>query len=223
MISIKGICYIIGACNDSHELSFKPEKSDIVIAADGGYDLLKKSNIEVDILLGDFDSIESVPTHKNIIRHPVEKDDTDSFLAYKTGMEKDYRTFVVFGGIGGRMDHTIANVQMLSHMAKSGARGFLVSENTIITAIHNSKLSLPSTNTGKIGVFAHSGTARGVDISGLKYTLDNGEISPDFQLGLSNEFIGENARISVTDGTLIIVWYESIVEFLNKIERYMEV
>ena len=156
-------------------------------------------------------------------KSPIEKDDTDSFLAYKLGFEKGYRDFIIFGGIGGRFDHTLANVQMLCHMAKNDARGFLAGENTIITAIHNSKLSLPSTNTGKIGVFAHSSTARGVDISGLKYTLDKGEISPDFPLGVSNEFVGENARISVTDGTLIIVWYESILEFLNKIEIYTEV
>lgn len=223
MIDIKGICYIVGASAGESSLDFTVNEKDFVIAADGGYDLLQKSGIASDVLIGDFDSINSEIYHNNIIRHPIEKDDTDSFLAYKLGFEKGYRDFIIFGGIGGRFDHTLANVQMLSHMAKNDARGFLAGENTIITAIHNSKLSLPSTNTGKIGVFAHSSTARGVDISGLKYTLDKGEISPDFPLGVSNEFIGENARISVTDGTLIIVWYESILEFLNKIEIYTEV
>ena len=72
-------------------------------------------------------------------------------------------------------------------------------------------------------MFAHGSVAAGVNISGLKYTLSNGEISPDFPIGVSNEFIGDNAQIGVTNGTLVIVWYESIKEFLNNIARYTEV
>lgn len=223
MINIKGICYIAGASFDDNVINFSANENDFVIAADGGYDLLQKSGIGYDVLLGDFDSIESVPADDNIIKHPVEKDDTDSFLAYKLGYEKGYRSFVVFGGIGGRFDHTMANTQMLCHMAKNGARGFLVGENTIITAIHNSKIIMHPGNTGKIGVFAHGNTAKCVNISGLKYTMSDGELTSDFPLGVSNEFIGETTEISVSDGTLLIIWYEPVEKFLNNIDTYLEV
>ncbi len=222
MIQIKNICYIVGASSESSDISFNIKTSDIVIAADGGYDLLKKANIEADVLIGDFDSVASSLNHSCIIKHPVEKDDTDSFLAYKLGYEKGYRTFVIYGGTGGRTDHTIANIQMLSHMAKNDARGFLIGENTIITAIHNAKISFTGENNGKLGVFAHGNAANGVNIRGVKYTLEDGHISPDFPIGVSNEFIGTNATISVSDGTLILIWYENEKEFLKKINIYLE-
>lgn len=223
MINIKEICYIIGASSDETIINFSANENDFIIAADGGYDLLQKAGINYDVLLGDFDSIESVPADDNVIKYPVEKDDTDSFLSYKLGYEKGYRSFVVFGGIGGRLDHTMANTQMLCHMAKNGARGFLVGENTIVTAIHNSKIMMSPEHSGKIGVFAHGGVANGVSISGLKYTISDGELTSDFPLGVSNEFIGETTEISVSDGALLIIWYEPIEKFLNNIDTYLEV
>lgn len=222
MVIINGICYIIGSCRTYDDIYFKKKGNDFVIAADGGYDLLKQSGIDADILIGDFDSIVSVPDDADIIKYPVEKDDTDSFLAYKLGYDKGYRTFVVLGGIGGRFDHTMANVQMLSHMAKNGSRGFLVGENTVICAIHNSKVCFTTENNGKIGVFAHGGIANDVNISGLKYSLSNGTLDPDIPLGGSNEFAGKNAVISTKNGTLLIVWYENSANFLDKIKIYLE-
>ena len=222
MIYINGICYIVGASCCGETVSFNADSSDYVIAADGGYDLLKNFNIMPDALIGDFDSVKSSPDHQNILRHPVEKDDTDSFLAYKFGYEKGYRTFVIYGGMGGRIDHTIANMQMLYHMAKNGARGFLIGENTVITAIHNSKFSFPSDTCGNFGVFAQGSDANGVCIKGAKYTADNVSITPEFPIGVSNEFIGEKATVSVSDGTLLLVWYESEKILLEKIKKYME-
>lgn len=222
MIDISSICYIVGAsCNDEC-VKFNANSSDYIIAADGGYELLEKSNIASDVVIGDFDSLKSEIQHHCIIRHPEDKDDTDSFLAYKLGYEKGYRTFVIYGGTGGRLDHTIANVQMLCNMAKNGARGFLVGENTIITAIHNSKISFSNENRGKFGVFSHGSISYGVDITGAKYTLKNGTITPDFPVGVSNEFIDSETEISVKDGTLLLIWYESNEEFLKKINIYME-
>lgn len=222
MIFIKGICYIVGASLSETEVTFSRKSSDFVIAADGGYDLLKEYNIEPDVVIGDFDSLNSPLHHKCIIQHPVEKDDTDSFLAYKLGFEKGYRIFVVYGGMGGRMDHTVANIQMLSHMAKNGVRGFLVGENTVMTAIHNSEIGFSRENYGKLGVFALGSEAREVNISGVKYTLEKGVIQPDFPIGVSNEFVGTEAKISVHNGTLLLIWYECEKEFLNKINIYTE-
>lgn len=222
MVSIKGICYIAGASCKDENISFSKNSDDFVIAADGGYDMLEKSGIKPDVVIGDFDSVSAPVKHKCVIKHPVEKDDTDSFLAYKLGYDKGYRTFVIYGGVGGRMDHTVANMQMLCNMAKNGARGFLVGENTVITAICNSKISFSAGNSGKLGVFAHGAEANGVSISGVKYTLDNGTVTPDFPIGVSNEFTGRCAEISVSDGTLLIIWYENEKDFTKRIKIYAE-
>jgi len=219
MINIKGICYIIAACKDFAErIEFSPDKNDIVIAADGGYDLLTETQIIPDILLGDFDSIENVPKHKEIIKHPSEKDDTDTFLAYKFGFEKGYRNFVVYGGIGGRIDHTIANIRTLIDIAENGGRGFLIGNDTVLTVIKD-KIVFPKTLNGYISVFSNEKDSV-VTEKGLKYTLENTLLSPSTTLGTSNEFVGERAQISVKDGSLLVIWYENQENFLKNINYY---
>lgn len=222
MIEIKNICYIIAACKDySNDIFFTPEKDDIVIAADGGYNILKDKDIHADVLLGDFDSIQELPDHNNIIRYPVQKDDTDTFLAYKLGWENGYRSFIIFGGVGGRIDHTYANIQTLLNIAKNGGRAFLIGDNTIMTTIYNSKLIFPDDFSGNISIFAQGAIAKNVTIKGLKYCVDSINLMPDIPLGVSNEFIGERAEISVKDGALLMVWNETVQSFLENIGNFI--
>ena len=86
-------CYIFGAA-EGMPTDFKKEKDDIIIAADAGYKHLEALNIIPDIILGDFDSLGFIPNGKEIITHPERKDDTDTMLAIKTGLEKGYKQFV---------------------------------------------------------------------------------------------------------------------------------
>jgi thiamine pyrophosphokinase len=222
MIKIKNICYIIAACKDySNDIFFTPEKDDIVIAADGGYNILKDKDIHADVLLGDFDSIQELPDHNNIIRYPVKKDDTDTFLAYKLGWENGYRSFIIFGGVGGRIDHTYANIQTLLNIAKNGGRAFLIGDNTIMTTIYNSKLIFSDDFSGNISIFAQGGIARNVTINGLKYCADSINLLPDIPLGVSNESIGARSEISVNNGALLIVWNETVQSFLKNIGDFV--
>ena len=217
-----GICYIIGACQEfCNNISISPSDKDLVIAADGGYDLLKKLNIEPNILLGDFDSILDLPLGGNIIRYPSKKDDTDTFLAYKEGLNKGYRNFIIVGGIGGRIDHTVANLQTLSNIAENGGRGFLITDNTVLTVIRSSKLEFDLVNSGYISVFAIGKKAENVSIEGLKYCADKIELHPDTPLGVSNEFIGKRASISVEKGNLLVIWNTNINDFFKTINSYL--
>ena len=221
MIDIKnGICYIVAACKDGcDKINFKPCENDIVIAADGGYDILNKLSVEADVLLGDFDSIEDMPKHNNVVRYPSEKDDTDTFLAYKYAYELGYRKFVIIGGIGGRIDHTVANLITLSNIAENGGIGYLIGNDTIITSITDSKIKFSDSLRGNISIFAHGKSAENVSIKGLKYSVDNISLSPSVTLGVSNEFTGDRAEVSVENGTLLIIWYQSPNEFLEEIKK----
>lgn len=213
-----GICYIIGSSKEFCEKpNFFPREEDFVIAADGGYDILKETNITPDIIMGDFDSVLKMPSEENVIKYPAEKDETDTFLAYRYAYEKGYRKFVVFGGMGGREDHTVANIQTLANMAQNGARGFLAGNGTVISVISDSKINIPPKRRGTISVFALGGNAQGVTIKGLKYNLDDYFLKSTFPLGVSNEFIGEEAEISVEKGMLLIIWSEKESEFLSRI------
>ena len=102
-------CYIVGA-GEVTELSFDPEEEDLVIACDGGYEYCKKWNKKVNLVIGDFDSLGYVPEHPNVIRLKPEKDDTDTACAIRAGLEQGFQRFIVYGGTGGRISHTIANI-----------------------------------------------------------------------------------------------------------------
>ena len=119
------------------EIIVNNNSDNFIIAADGGFDILLKKNAAPDLLLGDFDSISKLPKCDNIMKFPVEKDYTDTFLAYEEGTKRGYRNFVIYGGMGGRIDHTIANIQTLANISKNGGRGFLIGNGTVITTITN--------------------------------------------------------------------------------------
>ncbi len=199
------ICYIFGAL-DCSITDFNPNENDLIIAADGGYSTLTKLNIKPDLVVGDFDSLGEVPENENIIKHPVKKDDTDTLLAVKIGLEKGYKTFIIYGAIGGRLDHTVATIQTATFVAENGGIAYICDDNHTVTAIKNSSIKFKKTAKGYVSVFALSGIAKGVTIKGLLYELDNAEISPDFPLGVSNEFIGRDSEISVKDGILTIIY-----------------
>ena len=201
------LCYIVGAC-PSNVIKINKTAQDMVIAADGGYDLIEDKEL-IDLLLGDFDSIDKLPDFKNIKKYPAQKDDTDLFLAYKIAREKEYKNFVIYGGIGGRLDHTMANIQLLTHMANNSERGFLIGNNTIITVISNSEITIKGEIGKTISVFSASNSCENVTISGLKYNAENISLNNSFPLGVSNSFLDSKAKISVHNGTLMIIWYVS--------------
>lgn len=180
-------------------------QGDLVIAADGGYRCVTALGITPHIVLGDFDSLGYVPENSRVF--PVEKDDTDAMLAVRCGLEQGYRDFVLYGTLDGpRLDHTIANLQTLQFLADHGATGFLVGCNQIATVVRNGCLELPAAYKGTVSVFCMGADAGPVTIEGLKYELQSGVLSAGFPLGVSNAFTGKNAKISVGEGSLLIIY-----------------
>ncbi len=198
-----GVCYIVGAGAFYGDII--PEKGDLVIAADGGYATLKSLEIRTDLLIGDMDSIASVPSDVETARYKVEKDETDMHLAYLEGVRRGYSEFRIYGGVGGRADHTFANYCLLASIASDGNRAILYDRECIVYAIKNSSTRVAAKPKKSISVFAFGGEARGVDIEGLYYKLKDGTLKPEFPLGVSNHTTENDATISVRDGTLLII------------------
>lgn len=206
-----GTCFIFGAgvrCGPPP----MPGPGDFVIAADGGYRYVLAQKLQADLLVGDFDSLEDPPAHLATLRLPQEKDDTDMAAALKAGWERGYRTFRIYGGTGGRPDHTLANIQCLAGLARRGGRGFLYDRYCVITAVHNGSASFPAGAQGTISVFAHTDTAAGVWESGLKYSLSGATLANTYPLGVSNEFTGVASRICVESGTLMLMYPHAVRE-----------
>ncbi len=196
-------CYIIGAAGIYKE--FAPNRNDIVIAADGGYEWLSKNEARCDLLIGDFDSLGYEPEGVEIIRVPAEKDETDTFLAYLEGVKRGYKHFEIFGGMGGRDDHTFANVSLLLYSKRRGHSAVLFGDGVKALVIKNEAVELSGCEPGAaLSVFA-IGQAAGVDIKGAKYECEDAFLSDEFPLGVSNSFTGETVTVSVVKGELLII------------------
>ncbi len=199
-------CYIVGAAPLVGALPSR-QSGDLLIAADGGYDTLCRYDLTADLIVGDFDSLGvPPPDDTRVVALPQRKDNTDMAAAIELGWQRGYRRFDLYGGTGGRLDHTLANIQCLADLAKRGGCGKLYAADTIITALHNGALTFPPTARGTVSVFAHSDNCTGVCERGLAYALDNATLYSTRPLGVSNAFTGQPAEISVENGTLIIMY-----------------
>ena len=209
------ICYIIGA-GENYGLDFTPTSNDFVIAADAGIRYLEQCRITADLVIGDFDSLDGTPTHPNTITLNAEKDDTDMLAAVREGINAGYSVFHIYCGMGGRIDHTISNIQILAYLSQNGMRGFLFGKDIIITAITNRKMTFDKIPSGYISVFSYTEKSEGVYLHGLKYKLENATLTSTFPLGVSNEFIGKESSVSVDSGTLLIVFPRESLEKISK-------
>lgn len=181
------------------------EQNDHIIAADGGLTHTQSLGLTPDTVLGDFDSLGYVP--ENALVFPVEKDDTDAMLAVRHGLKLGFDRFVIYGGLEGkRLDHTIANLQTLQFLAEHGATGYLVGREQVVTIVKDSCISFSQDAKGHISLFCMGSDARGITLEGLHYPLKDGVLSSGFPLGVSNHFTGKPARISVQNGSLLVIY-----------------
>ena len=181
------------------------ETEDFVIAADGGLSHTEKLGIVPNEILGDFDSLGHIPQGANVF--PVEKDDTDAMLAVRRGLSLGYREFILYGSLDGpRLDHTVANFQTLQYLADHGAVGYLAGCTCLVTVVKDGAVSFPAGTEGTVSVFCMGPDAQGVTLEGLYYPLEKGILTAGFPLGVSNHFTGKPARISVENGSLLVLW-----------------
>lgn len=207
-----GKCIVIGA-GDLTLGNIAVGEEDFVIAVDGGLGYCGVLEVEPDLLIGDFDSVseeeekavrlleQEIPDR--VIRLAREKDDTDMLAALKEGLARGYRQFHIYAGTGGRFDHTLANIQCLLYLKKRDAVGYLIDGTGMMLVICGEAVHFRKNLEGTLSLFSLGEKANGVTISGMKYELENAVLTNDFPIGISNEFIGEEAMISVEEGELV--------------------
>lgn len=191
-----------------------PRQGDLVIAADAGYRTCLRAGLTPDLVVGDFDSMDQPEDLSNVLRAPVEKDDTDTMLAVKEGFARGCDRFYLYGCTGGdRMDHTLANLQTLLWLRRQGGRGWMYGDNFVYTAIQNETLTIrKEVEWGLVSVFCFGEPARGVYESGMQYSLSNATLRFDEPLAVSNHILEETACVTVRDGTLLVGWQLPLLE-----------
>ena len=197
-------CWICGAGDFTPRL-LAPAAGDVVVAADGGLAYLDGAGIVPNQILGDFDSLGRQPKGANVTAYPPEKDDTDTLLALKEAMRRGYDDIMIIGGLGGRIDHTLANISLTAFAAQHGAVCHLIDEHHQIFAIHNDSIMVKKGYWKWLSVFAAGSEVRGVSLRGLKYPLQEAVLTNTYPIGVSNEFVSSSAVVTAAQGTLLIV------------------
>lgn len=229
-------CIIVGA-GEYFGMPLELQKEDYIIAADAGYERLKKEGILPDLCVGDFDSmqIEGVNSDTGPVRDldifedaekadylqhlekrtidgvpfrvidPV-KNDPDMLACVRIGIRKGCTEFHMVGGTGNRIDHSIANLQILTFLSEQKLHGFLYSKDQIMTTITNESKSFGPEYRGYFSAFSLSDTSEGVTETGFKYILHDATLNNALPTGLSNEFVGTNSEICVKRGTLLLIY-----------------
>ena len=199
-------CLIVGGgkISDNEWLRSVSKQYDFIIASDKGYTTLKRADIVIDIAIGDFDSLGYVPDDVKVIKLKVEKDDTDSMSAVRYALDNGAKEITLAGGIGGRLDHTIANIQTLSFIVSHNAVGRLIDENNEIIGLASGEYEFNRRKGYSLSVFAMSDEVTGLCEKGVKYPLNNALLTNKFPLGVSNEIIKDSAFISFESGIALV-------------------
>lgn len=198
------LCTIIcGApCTDTDKV--KSLAKGYIIAADKGLDYCLKAGITPELAVGDFDSAEnSVPPELECVRVSPIKDDTDAALAAGLAVERGYSELRFLCALGGRFDHTFANIQLIYKLKNSGIRAELYGDSEKAYFLSSESVRIPK-NGGFLSVFSYGESAE-ISEEGVKYPLEHKIITNDFALGVSNEITAEYAVITVHSGSVLIV------------------
>lgn len=199
-------CLIVGGSkiNNLSWLKTVGKKYDYVIAADKGYEILKETDIKIDIAIGDFDSLGYVPDDVNVKKLKAEKDDTDTMTAVRYALAGGAEEITLLGGIGGRLDHTIANLQTLSFIVNNGSVGILMDETNEVLGLLPGEYSFLKKEGYSLSTFSMTDEVTGLCEIGVKYPLDNAVLTNKFPLGVSNEINEKSAVVSFKSGILFV-------------------
>ena len=200
-------CVIVGGA-DIGNYDFVRETllpNDYIIFCDSGLKHLAALCVKPSLIVGDFDSHENPHLDTETIVLPCEKDDTDTVYAMKEAIKRGFDSFLLIGVVGGRLDHTLGNISMLLYLDSLGKKGIIIDDYSEMEIISSS----PAFINDRYAFFSLlniTGCAKGISIQNAKYPLDDGEITCEYQYGISNEVIpGKTAMVSVREGKLLLV------------------
>ena len=176
-----------------------------VIACDRGWQYAARLGLTPDLIVGDFESAPRPETGVPVEQVPTRKDDTDTMLAARRALALGYRRVAVCCAFGGRLDHTLANLQTAAWLVSHGARARLLGTDTDALAFTDGTERFPRRAGRSLSVFALSDVCEGVCIRGTKYECENAVLTSAFPLGVSNVWTSGEAEVSVREGILLVV------------------
>ncbi len=202
-------CVIFAAADiaDYSDIKRRLRPGDFIICADAGLKHAEALGVRPDLIVGDMDSFtREVPENVECITTSAEKDETDTLLAVQQALGRGFLDIFIFGGLGGRLDHTLANISVLLYAAERGGNAVLADESCEVRMLKPGRYYFEGEKGKYFSLFAYLAPVKGLNIRGAKYELDRAEIDCSFPVGASNEFIGEKVEVSFTEGRLLAVF-----------------
>nr|WP_317411971.1 thiamine diphosphokinase [uncultured Solibaculum sp.] len=202
-------CVILasGPVDECETLRLLIEEDDFILCADGGLALAQRLGLKPHLAVGDFDSYhgDSLPKDIEVIKVPPEKDDTDTMLAIRLAMKRGFHHILLLGGIGGRLDHTFANIQSMAWAAEQGAVLWMADHQNEATVLTPGVHRILKRDGYKLSLFGIGEGAFGITLKGLQYPLADAALTMTTPLGVSNEWKDEIAQIELKKGMLLLV------------------
>ena len=186
-------------------------EDDLILCADGGYDAAARCGIRPHLVIGDFDSMpeDRLPENVRRVRLPVHKDDTDTAVCLREGRRQGCKRFVLAGCVGGRLGHTLSNLQCLYDCALLGEKA------EMIGAGNRARILLPGTYALEVpegdflSLLAWTPEVKGVCLTGCEWNLENAVLTSRCPLGVSNRPLG-SVRLSFTEGALAVIFEHDV-------------
>lgn len=184
-------------------------KEDFIICADSGYRHCGPLGVEARLLVGDFDSIGALPAGIPVVALPADKDYTDTALAAEEAVERGFRELFFTGLLGGRPDHSLANIQTMAGLSRRGivcaATDGITGMQVFTAPLQGNSLTVPLRRGCYFSVLALSSACRRVTIQGGKYPLAEYDLRFDEARAVSNEFLEADVAVSLEEGTVLVM------------------
>lgn len=179
---------------------------DYVICADGGFDIANEAGISADLAIGDFDSLRG-KIEKDIpkVVLPVEKDETDTMYAVKEGLKRGFDNFVLLCATGGRIDHTIANFNVISYLSSIKKKNVIIEPSKKIFSLENGSVEISGTKESLVSVFPFNCDSSRISYKNMAYPLTQETLYCNSTRGISNFMLTESGSIIVHSGSVIVV------------------
>lgn len=188
-----------------------PRDGDLLLCADGGYARAAACGLTPDMAIGDFDTMPAEMVRDVPLQQlPVEKDDTDLAACIHEGRRRGYRSFLLCGCLGGRVDHTMAALQCMAEGACRGEEHWAVDAMNRVTILTPGEHRLPKIDGMLLSLLAFGGDVRGVTLQGTKWPLKDAVLTATYPLGVSNVITAEAAQLRFTEGQLMVCYARNI-------------
>ncbi len=203
-------CVIISGSPDTsvEEIKTLCTDDDFIVCADSGYTFARKAGLNPDLIIGDFDSLEEeLPTDTEVVKLNTVKDDTDTEHCVMECIRRGYKDFLLLGSVGGRTDHTFANIAILSFLSEYNYHGVARNNGEEIQILKEGTYNMDGKKGLTFSVFPYGCESVNVTYKGAKYPLDSYTLTYNVSRGISNVFSDDNAEIIVNRGRAILLTY----------------